>query len=134
MKTNYERNRTLSLRYGDNSPAYARPATVYVGLFTSMPTVSTGGTEVTGGSYARVALTNDGTNFPDPSTPGVTQNGVAITFAQATAGWGTVVGVGIFDALTTGNLLDFQALTTPKTVQNGDTPQFAIGQITITEN
>lgn len=34
----------------------------------------------------------------------------AVTFAQATLSWGTVVAVGIFDALTAGNLLDWDWL------------------------
>lgn len=133
MKTNYERNRLLSLRYGDNSPAYARPGTVYFGLFTVMPTVGAGGTEVAGGSYARVGQTNNGTNFPDP-TAGVMSNGVDITFPQATAPWGSVVGFGIFDAASAGNLLDFAALTTPRTVTTGDVLAFVAGQVSWTEN
>lgn len=130
-KTNYERNRVLDSRYGGGGN-YVPPATVYLALFTSMPTVSTGGTEASGGSYARVAVTNNNTNFPN-SVAGVKSNGVAFTFVQATAGWGSIVGFGFFDALVAGNLQDFAPLNTPKTVQNGDTPSFAPGQLTFTE-
>lgn len=132
MKTNYERNRTLDVRYG-GSASYTKPGTVYIGLFTSMPTVlGNDGTEVSGGSYARVAVTNNATNFPN-AVAGAKSNGAAITFPQATAAWGSVVGVGIFDALSGGNLQDFAALTTPKTVQNGDVFSLPIGQAAFTE-
>jgi hypothetical protein len=84
--------------------AYTAPGTIHVALFTAAPTDAGGGTEVTGGSYARVAVTNNATNFPAASG-GLKQNGTAITFPQATADWGTIVAFGLFDASTSGNLL-----------------------------
>lgn len=131
MKTNFERNRILGLRYGGG--AYSPPATVYVALYTAAPTVAGGGTEVAGGSYARVAVPNDNTHFTNPPVAGVTANLLAVAFAAASALWGTVVAVGIFDALSGGNLLDFANLTTPRTVNSGDAFSFAIGQLQFTE-
>jgi hypothetical protein len=84
--------------------AYTAPANIHVALFTVAPTDAGGGTEVTGGSYARVQVTNNATNFP-AAAAGLKQNGTAINFAQATADWGTVVAFGLFDAATSGNLL-----------------------------
>jgi len=130
MKTNYERNRALDSRYGGGT--YSKPGTVYIGLFTAAPGVGGGGTEVSGGSYARVAVTNNATSFPNAAA-GVKTNGTDWVFAQATAAWGTVTHFGIFDALTSGNLQDFAPLTTPKTIQIGDTPEFVAGQVTFTE-
>jgi hypothetical protein len=112
---------------------YTRPATVYAALFTAAPTDSGGGTEVTGGSYARVSITNNSTNWPAASA-GAKSNGTAITFVQATANWGTVVAIGIFDASTSGNLLFWADLGTSKAINNGDTANFAIGDIVITED
>jgi hypothetical protein len=134
-KTNFERNRILDLRYGDGS--YSKPATVYIALFTAAPTVAGGGTEVTGGSYARVAITNDLANWAD-AVAGVKSNALAITFPTATAGWGVVTHFAIFDAPTAGNMLDFAELKSggvpaPKTIANGDTPSFSAGQIQLTE-
>jgi stalled ribosome alternative rescue factor ArfA len=126
-KTNFERNRILKARYGGGS--YTPPATVYCGLFTAGPTVSTGGTEVSGGSYARVAKTNNATNFPDP-VAGLTANGTAVTFPTASGAQGTATHFGWFDASTGGNLLDFAPLTTPKVIGIGDTPEFGVGQLT----
>jgi len=113
--------------------AYAAPATVYVGLYTAAPTDAGGGTEVTGGSYARVAVTNNATNWP-AAAAGAKANGTAVTFPTATASWGTVVAFGIFDAATAGNLLYWADLTVSKTVGSGDTAEFAVGDIDITED
>ena len=78
-------------------------------------------------------MTNNTTNFP-PASNGTKSNGTTITFPTATADWGTVVAVGIFDAATNGNLLFWANLTTSKTIQNGDTAQFAAGSLTFTED
>jgi hypothetical protein len=106
-------------------------ATPYVALYTATPSDSGGGTEVSGGSYARALCT---TSFPAASA-GSCANDVAIAFPTATANWGTVTAFGIFDASTAGNLLYWGALTTPRTINNGDpTPTFAIGALVITED
>lgn len=101
-KSDYLENKILDHVLGGGD--YTRPATVYVGLFTTAPSDTGGGTEVSGGSYARVAVTNNATNFPAASS-GSKSNGTAITFPAATANWGTVVAFGIFDASSGGNLL-----------------------------
>ena len=112
---------------------YTPPATVYLALFTAAPSDSGGGTEVSGGGYTRVAVTNNSTNFPAASG-GSKSNGVDMTFPQATADWGTVVAFAIFDASTAGNMLYWGDLTTSKTINDGDTAKFAAGDITITED
>lgn len=110
---------------------YTPPATLYVGLFTATPSDTGGGTEVSGGGYARKAVTNNSTNFPAASS-GSQSNGTAIAFAAATASWGVVTSFGIFDAATGGNLLVWGALTANKTIDTGDTVTFAVGALTIT--
>lgn len=131
LRTNYERNRNLDVRYG-GSASYVKAATGYLGLFTAAPGVAGGGTEVAGGSYARIAVTNDATNWPN-AVAGAKSNAVALAFAAATGTWGSVTHVGIFDALTAGNLQDFATLTTPKTVVSGDVVQFGIGSLAFLE-
>ncbi len=112
--------------------AYSAPATLYVSLYTVTPADAGGGTEATGGSYARVAVTNNATNFPAASG-GAKANGTAITFPAPTANWGTVVAFGIHDAASAGNLLAWGALTVNKTINNGDAaPSFAVGDLDIT--
>jgi len=107
--------------------AMTSPATVYAALFTVAPTPSTSGTEVTGGSYARVATT-----FGVPAS-GVSTNSAPVAFPTATANWGTVVAVALFDAAVAGNILYFGLLTTAKAVDNGDTASFAATALSITE-
>jgi len=107
--------------------AYTAP-TPYVGLFTAAPSDAGGGTEVSGGSYARV---NANTSFGAASGTAITNN-AAITFPTATASWGTVTHFGVFDAATTGNLLYWGALSTSKAIGSGDTASFAIGELDVT--
>lgn len=111
--------------------SYSAPATLYFALFTATPSDAGGGTEATGGSYARVAVTNNATNFPAASG-GAKSNGTAITFPTASAAWGTVVAMGVFDASSGGNLLAWAALTTSKTISGGDTPSFPAGDFDVT--
>lgn len=111
--------------------AYTAPATVYVALFTAAPTDAGSGTEVTGGSYARAAVTNNATNFP-AAAAGAKSNGTEITFAAATANWGTIVAFGVFDAASAGNLLAWADLAVNKTVNNGDTAKFAVNDLDLT--
>lgn len=114
-----------------NATAFTSPTTLYVALYTAAPSDSGGGTEVTGGSYARVSVTANTTNFPAASG-GAAANGTAITFPTATADWGTVVAFGILDASSGGNLLLWADLTANKTVSNGDTASFAVGDLDVT--
>ena len=109
--------------------AYTAPSTLYVGLYTAAPSDTGGGTEVTGGSYARksmAAMTVSGTS-PTNST-----NGAAVEFVTATGSWGDVGWVGVFDAATSGNLLGWAALTASKTVASGDVFRFDSSDLTIT--
>jgi len=105
--------------------AFTPPATVYVALYTTAPTDAGGGTEVSGGSYARQAVT-----FSAASDGSIT-NSADITFPQATADWGTIVAVGLFDASTAGNLLWYGNLTTSKTVNSGDIFKISAGNLTV---
>lgn len=114
--------------------SYSAPATTYIALFTATPSDSGGGTEVTGGSYARVAFTNNATNWPAASG-GAKANGVEILFPTPSANWGTVDSFGIFDAATTGNLLYWGTVSPSKTINDGDSaPSFAIGDLDVTED
>ena len=113
--------------------AYTAPANVYVALFTVTPSDTGGGTEVTGGAYARVTVANNATNWP-AAAAGAKANGVAIAFVQATADWGTVVAFGILDAVTLGNLLYWGPITPNRVISNGATASFAINDLDITED
>lgn len=105
-----------------------RPTTWYVALYTAAPSDSGGGTEVSGNGYARQSVT-----FSAASSPGgTTSNTGAVTFTASGGNWGTISHVGIFDSLTTGNLLWHGSMTASKTINDGDTLEFAIGNIDLT--
>lgn len=103
-------------------------------------------TEVSGGSYARVGVTANTTNFaatngattttnPSTGTTKSTSNNAAITYPAPTANWGFVWGQGTFDALTVGNMLLVEGLNAAKTVNNGDpAPAIAISAFTFLED
>src|SRR4030095_7335610 len=85
---------------------WTKPTALYLALYTSAPSDSGGGTEVAGGSYARVNLapldtnwnaTQGGTSGNSSGTSGQTSNALAITFPAPTAHWGTVTHFGILD-------------------------------------
>jgi hypothetical protein len=122
---------------------FTPPATTYVALYTAAPTAAGGGTEVSGGSYARVAVTGSlanwagtqgaGTTAASTGTSGTTSNNNAITFPTPTATWGSIVAVGILDAATAGNLLFFGNLTQAKNVNSGDpAPLFNAAALSLT--
>ena len=116
---------------------FATPANVYIALFTTTPTGDdgTGGTEVTGGAYARVTAATGTGNWKDPSTAtqGQTKNLVKLVFPVATANWGTINGMGIYDASGGGNLYYFGDITTPTAVNSGSQAFFEINDITVAE-
>jgi hypothetical protein len=117
-------------------------STLYVGLLTAAPSDSGGGTEVSGGSYARVAVTSSLANWAgtqsaastvaSSGTGGQTSNNGAITFPSPAATWGTVTHFGIYDASTAGNLLFWGALTNSKTINTADTVSFPAASLTVT--
>lgn len=129
-KSNYYEAAVLNVLGGSSITA---PATVYIGLFTASPGEAGPGTEVTGGSYARVAVTNNTTNWP-AAAGGAKSNGTDIVFPTATGAWGTVTSFGIFDASTSGNCFYYGDLTTPKVVASSDIFKFVTGNIAITED
>lgn len=122
--------------------AYTAPTVIAVGLLTAAPSDTGGGTEVTGGSYARVSLNplfsnwkgtnNEVTAVDSAGTGGTTKNNATITFAAPTANWGLITHFGLYDATTAGNLLFWGALTQSKNVNNGDAaPSFAVDALQI---
>ena len=121
--SNYLETKVLGHVFG--ATAYTAAGTLYLALFTSNPAEDGSGTEVTGGEYARqtVAFTVAGNNASNTS---------AVEYATATAGYGTVSHVGVYDASTSGNLLAYAALTSSKTIETGDVFRVPTGDLDIT--
>ena len=125
--TDYLEDKVLDHVFGGT--AYTAPSTLYVGLFTAAPSDTGGGTECSGGSYARksmAAMTVSGTS------PTTATNGAAVEFVTATGSWGSVSHVAIMDASTSGNMLAWAALTASKSVASGDIFRFSAGDLDIT--
>jgi hypothetical protein len=111
--------------------ALSVPGTWYCALSTTTPAeAGTGFTEPSSGGYARVAVTNNLTNFPGASG-GSKTNGVAITFPESTLSWGTITHIGFYNQSTTGTLYFFEALPVSKAVAANTTVYFSIGSLTI---
>lgn len=125
-------NNLLNLAFSATAWPGGAPGTVYFALFTSAPSASGGGTEVSGGSYARVAVAVNTTNFPAITVPGnAMTNGTAITFAKATAAWGTITYMGIYDAASAGNLMFFAPLAAPVTPAVGNIVNWNIADLSL---
>jgi hypothetical protein len=135
----------LENKVGDHilrDTAYTKPTTVYVALYTAAPSDTGGGTEVTGGSYARVQVgpgltswvgTHGTTTGASSGTGGQFSNAATVTFPVPSANWGVITHFALLDASTSGNFLVHGALTTSKTVNNGDpAPTFAAGALVVT--
>jgi len=105
--------------------AYTAPTTKYLALYTAAPGETGGGTELSGSAYVRkaIAFTTSGNT---------TSNNAAIEFPTATGSWGSVTHVGVFDALTSGNLMAYATLTSAKTIDSGDVFRIPSGDLDIT--
>ena len=136
--SDYLENKLLDALF--RAQAFAMPATIHVALYTAAPSDSAAGTEVTGGGYARVAVTSSlanwagtqaaGSTTASTGNTGTTSNNNAVTFPTPSANWGSVTHFALMDAATGGNALVWGALNTAKTVNSGDAaPQFAIGAL-----
>ena len=130
--TNYLEDKIINHVFG--GAAYSAPSTIYVALYTSSPTDAGGGTEVSGGGYARqsVAWTRSGSGTAQAS------NTSAITFPAATSDWGTVTHAAVIDASSSGNILAYETLTktdfttaNPKIVNTGDIFQIDAGNLKV---
>ena len=134
-KTAYLSDLLLNWIKGTTFPA--APANTYVGLFTTMPVYAgTGGVEVSGGAYARATEAAAGWSVISTGANGdQIDNTATLTYPTPTAGWGTVLGFGIFDALTGGNLLYFAILTGgSKVINSGDTVSWAGGALIVADD
>ena len=105
--------------------SFTAPSTIYVALYTVAPDDTGGGTEVSGGGYARQSMA-----FGTAASGSISNSG-SVEFPTATADYGTVVAMGLFDASSAGNLLAYGDLTTSKTVSNGDVFRFNASSVTI---
>jgi hypothetical protein len=124
----------LGIIGGGSAPV--KPATTYVGLFTTLPGgTPAAGVEVAGNGYARVAVTNDGTGW-GYTAPNTMKNIANIQFSGVTGpGWGNIVGFGIFanSSGATGPMW-YGPIDNPQTIIAGDLVIFTAGTLVVTED
>ncbi|HZT32759.1 MAG TPA: hypothetical protein VFA33_22920 [Bryobacteraceae bacterium] len=106
----------------------------YLGLFSVAPADdNSAGTELAGAGYARQPVTF-GAPVSDTGNVRKISNAANLQFGPASSDWLPAVAFGIFDAQTNGNLLYWNTLPTPKTIQMGDFGQFAPGSLVVEED
>lgn len=129
--SNYLENKILDHILG--ATVYTAPATVYIALHTADPTDVGNVAETSGTNYARLAVTNNTTNWPAASG-GSKASGAVFTFATpGSGGWGTITHFSIWDAVTAGNCLFISnALAIPQTINQNNVVSFASGALTVT--
>jgi len=108
-----------------------KAANAYVGLYTAAPSDSGGGTEVSGNAYARQPIANADWTSGAAGTGSISNTNI-VTFPTATGSWGTITHFGVFDAVTAGNLLLWNALGASKVVAVDDVVRFAAGALVLT--
>ena len=116
---------TTVLTWSFTTSSATRPTEWHIALYTASPSDPGGGTEVSGGGYARQAVTFT-------VSGNTASNNAAIEWPVATAAYGTVTDVGVFDASTGGNLIAYAALTTSKAIDTGDVFRLPSGDLDVT--
>jgi hypothetical protein len=133
--SNYLEKYIRALVFGNQTWA-GKPTTFYVSLHTADPTDATSAetlvasTEISGKGYSRISIACNNSNWTvarDTVTNALTISGGA----SATADWGTITHVGIYDAATRGNLLFFGALAESKAITQYGSASFEAGTIAI---
>lgn len=123
--TNFLETEILDHVFGGN--AYTAPATLYLALHTANPDEDASGAEVStsGTAYARQTVT-----FTVSGNEATTS--AAVEYSTATASFGTVTHVAVWDASTGGNMLAYAALTSSKAIDTGDVFRVPAGDLDIT--
>lgn len=116
-------------------PAWTPPSTLYLGVSSTTPTEAGGNfTEPSTGSYARVSTTAADWAAATGTAPATKSTSATKTFPTATADWlsgADLTHFGLFEAASGGTPIAWGALTTPKPILNGDTPNFPAGSLTL---
>ena len=118
----------LLLDWSMTGGSATRPTAWYVALYTVAPSDSGGGTEVSTGGYARQTVAFAAAT----SGAGTTSNTGDVSWTASGDAFGTVVAIGIHDAVSGGNLLWHGNMTASKTIADRDTLEFSTGNIDLT--
>ena len=130
--SNHAENLALNFLLTDSTAT--RPTEWYLALFTNTSTNAATNLEAgtltdevstLGTAYAREVIAFD------DAVSGTCASDGTVTFDAATANWGTITHVAVMNASTAGNVLFYGAVTTPKTIETGDTFQVTDGNLTV---
>lgn len=122
--TNFLEDKLLDHALG--TTMYTKPANVYVALYTTAPSDSSDGVEVTGGSYARQLATFTA------ALNGSASNNTNIDFTNMPAGTINAIGILTSNVSGSGDLLFWSTLTTSRTLTAGDNVRITSGALTVT--
>lgn len=132
--------RGQSLALGGQTATWGAAPVYYVGLLSVVGSDAGGETELTGTGYARVALgtitaTQGGTSGASSGSDGAGENAAQINFPTVGAGgWGTAVGLALYEASAGGSPIMAKALSTARPMAEGDTPRFSIAALSVSIN
>ena len=139
--SDYAENKVADVLFRNTAFSESTPASYYVFMSSTACSDSATGTELSGGSYARVGVTRATTSWKgthgtttgaSSGTNGTISNAAAITFPAATADWTAATHWGLIDSSSgAGNIIVCAALTAPRTITTGATASFAIDAMTI---
>lgn len=109
--------------------ALSQPSSLWVGLYTTAPSATGGGTEASYTNYARVQC--DDWTGATAANPSVCYNASAVTFASAGSS-ATILAFGVFSASSAGDMIAYGSAS--GSVSSGITPQFAASALQVTMN
>lgn len=124
--TNHFEDRVIQFFFRNNADTDSADANVYLALYSTAPTDSSAGVELSGNGYQRYAIT-----FNDPAGTGTTTNSNTITFTASGGAWSAIAAHGICDAATVGNIMMYESVAGP-TLADGDSYEFGAADITLT--
>jgi hypothetical protein len=127
---------TALLQHALGIAAMPMPAAIYIALCTTAPTDTTPGAEVTGGAYARQLMTAAMVS----GSYSAAANTATIEYPPATAPWGNVSYLEIWDALTGGGRKFWGPLVDPadgitpitRAIATGDILRLPAGSVVVT--
>jgi hypothetical protein len=101
------------------------------GRFLSLHTGTPPGVEIPAGGYVRRPVTFAQTSGPDPT---IYKNTAVVEYPAATTDWGTVTHFGVWTAVSGGNMVAYNTVTTPKAVTAGDIVRWDVGALVVDTN
>jgi hypothetical protein len=120
-------NKILDAAFGAGT--LTKPANVYVALYSTSPTDSTSGTELTGNGYARQIV-----NFGTAANGAISSSGNVTFTANASSTWSTAVAVALTDAASSGNIMVYGTMAPTRTIKNSETINFTVGNLIVTQD